>query len=96
MSPAGAVVLKYDRIYDRLPHLERRQEELMVRRKRRVGERGGRTTKQGRSRSRGTVKNGESEPQSQKDDGFLFDPFWDDAFSSYFDPTLRTCCQIRY
>ena len=25
--------------------------------------------------------------------GFLFeDPYWDDAFCSYYDPTLRTCC----
>jgi hypothetical protein len=96
MSPATAVVLKYDRIYDRLPHLERRQEELMVRRKRRAEERGRRTAKQGRSRSHVPVKDGEDKPQSEKDDGFLFDPFWDDAFSSYYDPNLRTCCQIRY
>jgi len=26
--------------------------------------------------------------------GFLFeDPFWDDAFCSYYDPTLGTCCR---
>ena len=26
--------------------------------------------------------------------GFLFeDPYWDDAFCSYYDPTLRTCCR---
>jgi hypothetical protein len=25
---------------------------------------------------------------------FLFDdPYWDDAFDSYHDPTLRTCCR---
>ena len=25
--------------------------------------------------------------------GYLFeDPYWDDAFCSYYDPTLRTCC----
>jgi hypothetical protein len=30
---------------------------------------------------------------SQDDQGFLFeDPYWDDAFCSYYDPTLRTCC----
>ena len=22
------------------------------------------------------------------------DPYWDDAFNSYYDPTLRTCCRI--
>ena len=27
-------------------------------------------------------------------DSFLFDdPYWDDAFDSYHDPTLRTCCR---
>lgn len=27
--------------------------------------------------------------------GFRFDdPYWDDAFDSYYDPTLRTCCRI--
>jgi hypothetical protein len=26
---------------------------------------------------------------------FLFDdPYWDDAFDSYHDPTLRTCCRF--
>jgi hypothetical protein len=26
-------------------------------------------------------------------ESFLFDdPYWDDAFDSYHDPTLRTCC----
>ena len=29
----------------------------------------------------------------QAERGFLFeDPYWDDAFCSYHDPTLRTCC----
>ncbi len=29
------------------------------------------------------------------DGGFLFlDPYWDDAFASYYDPTLGTCCTI--
>jgi hypothetical protein len=28
-------------------------------------------------------------------ESFLFDdPYWDDAFDSYHDPTLRTCCRI--
>jgi hypothetical protein len=27
-------------------------------------------------------------------DSFRFDdPYWDDAFDSYHDPTLRTCCR---
>jgi hypothetical protein len=26
--------------------------------------------------------------------GLLFDdPYWDDVFCSYYDPTLRTCCR---
>jgi hypothetical protein len=30
----------------------------------------------------------------QAEPGFLFkDPYWDDAFCSYYDPTLRTCCR---
>ena len=30
----------------------------------------------------------------QDERGFLFeDPYWDDAFCSYYDPTLRTCCR---
>ena len=29
----------------------------------------------------------------QAERGFLFeDPYWDDVFCSYYDPTLRTCC----
>jgi hypothetical protein len=35
-------------------------------------------------------------PAAEKEQGFLFDDYWDEAFSAYFDPTLRTCCQIRY
>lgn len=32
--------------------------------------------------------------QPQDERGFLFeDPYWDDAFCSYYDPTLRTCCR---
>jgi hypothetical protein len=31
--------------------------------------------------------------QRQEERGFLFlDPYWDDQFCSYYDPTLRTCC----
>jgi hypothetical protein len=30
----------------------------------------------------------------QDEPGLLFeDPYWDDAFCSYYDPTLRTCCR---
>lgn len=35
-------------------------------------------------------------PEQKSEQGFLFDPYWDEAFSAYFDPTLRTCCQLRY
>ena len=38
----------------------------------------------------------ESTQASQERQGFLFDPYWDDAFSAYYDPTLRTCCQLKY
>ena len=32
--------------------------------------------------------------QSTDRGGFLFDdPYWDDVFCSYYDPTLRTCCR---
>lgn len=32
-----------------------------------------------------------AEPEAQS---FLFDDaYWDDAFDSYHDPTLRTCCR---
>jgi hypothetical protein len=35
------------------------------------------------------------ERQEARDDegGFRFDdPYWDDAFCAWWDPTLRTCC----
>jgi len=40
----------------------------------------------------------DEEAQSRKrdDEGFLFDPYWDDVFGAYFDPTLRTCCLLKY
>ncbi len=39
-------------------------------------------------------KDAEKRDQSQAERGFLFeDPYWDDAFCSYYDPTLRTCCR---
>jgi hypothetical protein len=31
--------------------------------------------------------------EGQDERGFLFeDPYWDDAFCAYHDPTLGTCC----
>jgi len=31
--------------------------------------------------------------EDQAERGFLFeDPYWDDAFCAYYDPTLGTCC----
>ena len=33
-----------------------------------------------------------AEPEGQP---FRFDdPYWDEAFDSYYDPTLRTCCRF--
>jgi len=39
----------------------------------------------------------EQEPRSEQRDeeehGLRFeDPYWDDAFCAWWDPTLRTCC----
>ena len=35
----------------------------------------------------------EKRGEDQAERGFLFeDPYWDDAFCAYYDPTLRTCC----
>jgi hypothetical protein len=42
------------------------------------------------------VKQSRSVPPEQKEEGFLFDPYWDEAFAAYFDPTLRTCCLLKY
>jgi hypothetical protein len=39
-------------------------------------------------------KSAESKGERRKEGGFLFeDPYWDDAFCSYYDPTLGTCCR---
>jgi hypothetical protein len=39
-------------------------------------------------------KDAEKRDEAQAERGFLFeDPYWDDAFCSYYDPTLRTCCR---
>ena len=38
-------------------------------------------------------KDAEKNGDGPAERGFLFeDPYWDDAFCSYYDPTLRTCC----
>jgi hypothetical protein len=34
-----------------------------------------------------------SDPHPEADLGLRFeDPYWDDAFCAWWDPTLRTCC----
>ena len=36
----------------------------------------------------------ETTEERREEGGFLFDdPYWDDAFCSYYDPTLKTCCK---
>ena len=38
-------------------------------------------------------KDASPDDQRREERGFLFlDPYWDDQFCSYYDPTLRTCC----
>jgi hypothetical protein len=35
----------------------------------------------------------EKTDERREEGAFRFDdPYWDDAFCSYYDPTLRTCC----
>lgn len=47
-------------------------------------------TKERQVESEEVAKSGDG----QDERGFLFeDPYWDDAFCSYYDPTLRTCCR---
>ena len=42
----------------------------------------------------GEPKEAANSAHRQDERGFLFeDPYWDDAFCSYYDPTLRTCCR---
>jgi hypothetical protein len=52
-----------------------------------------------RARTRERHIGGEEAAKSgdgQRKRGFLFeDPYWDDAFCSYYDPTMRTCCPNR-
>ncbi len=39
-------------------------------------------------------KSPEKTGEGQEQGGFLFqDPYWDDIFCSYYDPTLGTCCR---
>ncbi len=52
--------------------------------------------KRNRPRRSAQAKSAHDESQAENEQGFRFDSYWDDAFSAYFDPTLRTCCQIRY
>jgi hypothetical protein len=33
-------------------------------------------------------------PEQEDEQGFLFDPYWDEVFAAYYDPTLGTCCRI--
>ena len=33
--------------------------------------------------------------RSEEEQGFLFDPYWDEVFAAYYEPYLRTCCSIR-
>jgi hypothetical protein len=43
------------------------------------------------------IKNGKKTPAcpANEAESFRFDdPYWDEAFNSYYDPTLRTCCRI--
>ena len=35
------------------------------------------------------------EGSSEEEQGFLFDPYWDEVFAAYYEPYLRTCCPIR-
>ena len=36
----------------------------------------------------------EKTSERSEEEGFLFeDPYWDDVFCSYYDPTLGTCCR---
>jgi hypothetical protein len=36
------------------------------------------------------------EPETEEDQGFLFDPYWDEVFAAYYDPTLHVCCSLKY
>ncbi len=48
-----------------------------------------------RRRVRSGAEKRKERPTDRDEHGFLFDdPYWDDAFGSYYDPTLGTCCRI--
>jgi hypothetical protein len=68
----------------------------MIRRTRRAEAPAKRAPRRGRPRRSTPPKDVRGESPTQEERGFLFDSYWDEAFSAYFDPTLRTCCQIRY
>jgi hypothetical protein len=45
-----------------------------------------------KARQAGSKETAKSD-DGQDEQGFLFeDPYWDEAFCAYYDPTLRTCC----
>ena len=54
-------------------------------------------TPRARTRERQSEREEAAKSADRQDErGFLFeDPYWDDAFCSYYDPTLRTCCPNR-
>ena len=37
----------------------------------------------------------QEQDSSEEEQGFLFDPYWDEVFAAYYEPYLRTCCPIR-
>jgi hypothetical protein len=36
----------------------------------------------------------QEQESGENEQGFLFDPYWDEVFAAYYEPTLRTCCPI--
>ena len=55
------------------------------------------TVPRARTRKRQSEREKAAKTGDRQDErGFLFeDPYWDDAFCSYYDPTMRTCCPNR-
>ncbi|MDI6858756.1 MAG: hypothetical protein QME71_10635 [Dehalococcoidia bacterium] len=49
----------------------------------------------GPRRAQKQERKAEAQPEAACEKGFLFDPYWDEVFAAYYDPTLRTCCTIR-
>jgi hypothetical protein len=68
----------------------------MAARERRAGASDEPKRKHRRSERSEPVASDPSEPAAPKEEGFLFDPYWDDVFAAYFDPTLRVCCLLKY